>query len=186
MENVLIKKSSDSLVWGRGTKLLHWLSAVYVIGLICVGFYMAKWATPPLKFQLIQMHKAFGALFLVLVLIRLIWRWTHMISPISQNPLHWLSVLSAPVLYLCMLIMPISGILMSQTAGYPISIFGLFEVPTIVEKSPEWASVFVQIHVYSAYMLTGLIALHTIAALFHHFVLKDDVLRRMWFSKKYL
>lgn len=191
MANSPVKKSSKNTVsppnspqWGSVSKFLHWFSALYLVGLAGVGIYISNFAAPPLKFELINMHKAFGAIFLVLVTFRLLWRWTHPIPPIPDNPVYRLSLLSAPILYLFMFIMPLSGFIMTQTAGYPISIFGLFQLPTLFDKAPEVSRVFLGIHQWSAFILIGLIVIHTLAAFYHHFVFKDDVLRRMWISKK--
>ncbi len=82
------------------------------------------------------------------------------------------------LLYLAMLIVPISGYLMSNSYGYPAVFFGA-ELPFLVEKNYALGKIFGQVHTCSAFSLLALVAIHILAVLKHRFVDKNDVLNRM-------
>lgn len=165
--------------WGVISRFIHWLSAILILGSLIGGFYMMNFADKTIQGPLIFIHKSVGVLFLGLLIFRFIWRQMNAIPTIPDTSFSILSRLSVPVLYLSMLSMPLSGILMSQAAGYPVSFFGLFTLPTLLSKSPELGKSLKMVHQYSAFILIGLIAIHAAAALYHHYVLKDSVFLRM-------
>ena len=82
------------------------------------------------------------------------------------------------LLYLCMLIMPLSGILMSQAGGHEVALFGL-GLPTLMGESKDIHEVLGAVHGITSKVLIVLLLAHIGAALFHHFKLKDDTLKRM-------
>ena len=63
-----------------------------------------------------------------------------------------------------------------------MSVFGLFSVPPLVEKNDIIAKLAVNVHKISVYVFIAVLALHVLASLFHHFILKDKTLRRMWYG----
>ena len=74
---------------------------------------------------------------------------------------------------------PLSGIMMSQAAGFPVSFFGLFEFPVFLDKDPELAEIFLSVH-GAVWILLGIAVFgHAGAALHHHFIKKDNVLKQM-------
>ncbi len=83
------------------------------------------------------------------------------------------------LLYLWLLAMPLSGWIMSNAAGYPVKVFGLFTMPTLLGPDKTIGGYAHEAHHLLATVGLVLIALHTVAALFHHYVLKNDTLRRM-------
>jgi cytochrome b561 len=168
---------NDNNHWGVVSRLLHWLVAFLIIGLLYVGLYMAGLPDSPSKFELYGFHKSFGIMVLGLVAIRIMWRLLTMTPDLPDKLL--LSRLSAPVLYLAMLTMPISGVVMSQAGGYPISVFSLFTVPTFMDKNPDLGKLAWQVHGYAGKVFIVLICLHILAALYHQLVLKNNLLGRM-------
>jgi cytochrome b561 len=86
--------------------------------------------------------------------------------------MHW-------VLYVLMFAQPLSGILMSQAAGHPVSAFGLFELPVLLDKDPSLAQFFRGVHGAVWILLVVAVVGHAGAALHHHFIRKDDVLKKM-------
>lgn len=177
--NQQFKNTSTS--WGIISRLLHWGMAVVIIGVLYVGLTMVDMVASPEKFELYALHKSFGVLILGLVMFRLAWRYTNVVPILPTQDLA--SRLSAPVFYLAMLLMPISGIAMSQAGGHPVSFFGWFTLPILITKNLEFGKLAKQIHGYTGKILIGLICLHIVAALYHHFILKNNLLRRM--SKGY-
>lgn len=159
---------------------LHWLMAILIIGMLCVGLYMTSLPVGMLKLKLYGWHKAFGILILTLVILRILWRLTNA-TPVLALP--WWERTAARlahfVLYVLMLAMPLSGWLMTSAAGLPPSFFGLFTLPNLVAPNDELRELFGLMHEWLAYGLIAVIILHTLAALKHHFIDKDDILRRM-------
>lgn len=175
----MIKNSKNTYGWM--TKLLHWSMGITIIGLIIAGFVMTNMENSPEKFQIYALHKATGVMILSLFFVRIIWRLTN---PVVQLPksvpklIFILSRLGHAGLYFFMFAMPFSGVMMSLFGGYDISIYNLFTIQSF-EKNPQLAGLFYQFHMVSAWLLAGLIIAHISGALFHHFILKDEVLKRM-------
>ncbi len=84
------------------------------------------------------------------------------------------------LLYALMLVVPATGYIVSTSAGAGVSVFGLFEVPAVLPKSVPLRDAAISVQYYFAYAGVGLIALHVAGALKHHFIDRDDTLRRMF------
>jgi cytochrome b561 len=161
--------------------------AILIIGLVVVGFYMTNLAGDAVdKFDLYPVHKAVGFIVLMLFFIRVPARLTSKIpDPAAglkqwENRLsHWVHIL----LYVSMFTMAASGYLMSSTFEFShgISIFGLFDIPDITDKSEYWNGIFHRIHEIAAYVLSGSVILHVAGAIKHRFLdaPENDVLPRM-------
>lgn len=171
---------NDHLHYGALTISLHWLIALLIIGMLSLGLYMVDLPIGVQKIKFYGWHKAFGTLVLALGIIRLLWRINN-ITPelniprwerLAARTMHW-------ALYGFMLIMPITGWLMSSAAGFPVSFFGLFTLPDLIAPNEELRNFFGLAHEYLAYLLIAAIVIHIAAALKHHFIDKDDILRRM-------
>lgn len=78
-----------------------------------------------------------------------------------------------------MLIMPLSGLLGSITGGHDVSFFGLFDIPALSNQDKVFSNFCWSTHETCAYLLIACVILHISGALYHHFILKDNVLRRM-------
>lgn len=176
----MLKNTENS--YGSIAKILHWVIGLFIICLIAVGFIMSSMDPAPEKFELYGMHKAFGVIVLCLVAIRILWRITNATVQATEGvpPILQLAAKAGHLLlYIFMLVMPISGVLMSRFGGYPISVFEIFTIPAASEKSPELAKLFHATHGYAAWGFVILITVHILAALYHHFIRKDDTLVRM-------
>jgi len=175
----MIQNTESSYGWLA--KLFHWLIALAIFALIFVGFTMSSMESSPDKFELYKMHKASGVVVLILVLLRLIWKYTNKtVEPPADLP----SILKLAaksghfMLYVFMFLMPISGIMMSRFSGFDVSVFNLFIIPA-AEKNTQVAGIFHQIHAIGIWFFIVVIVLHIGAALYHHFIRKDNVLMRM-------
>jgi cytochrome b561 len=160
---------------------LHWLMAVLLIGLVILGLYMKTLNASMFKLNLVYWHKEFGFLALLLVALRLLWRLTNIDPPlkflsrfqqISAKSMHF-------ILYILMFSIPISGWMITSTANLSFSFFGLFTVPVITPADPTLHKLAKVIHEWCAYGLIGAFSLHALAALQHHFIYKDPILRRI-------
>jgi len=172
---------NDSQQYGLISKILHWLMALIMLGMIASGLFLDVAPTRELKFQVISLHKSFGVLILYLIGVRILWMaYTKKPNSIKSHA-KWEKYLSKIVhlfLYIGMIGMPLSGILMSQSAGYPVGMFGV-GFPTLVEKSEDLNHMTKLIHEYLAYALIIGILMHAAGAIKHHFLDKDETLKRM-------
>lgn len=176
----MFRNTSDS--FGTAAKTFHWLIALSIVGMLTVGLIMVDMEPSPTKMMLYGLHKSTGVVILLLVIMRLTWRLVNPVPqlPSSLHPLHHrVAKLSPLALYTLLFLMPLSGITLSQAAGYPINVYGLFTMPMALPKNPEVSKTAVMIHKYGAFTFIGILVLHISAAFYHHFILKTNVLRRM-------
>lgn len=168
--------------YGAPAKALHWGVGILIIGLLAVGLIMTDMTDSPDKLQLYGLHKATGIVVLSLVLVRIVWRQINVVPTLPAN-MKALEKKAAHfghlALYALMLAMPISGWLMSSAAGYPVSVYGLFTLPNLVAPDKGLRELFGDAHEIMANGLMILLAVHVLAALKHHFIEKDNTLRRM-------
>jgi cytochrome b561 len=171
--------------FGAVAMLLHWSMAVLIIGLAALGLYMA--ALPDVGFDtkkivLILYHKEIGLSVLVLLKVRLAWRLTQILPQLVEHLPDWQKIAARFVhlsFYALMFALPLTGWLMSSAAGIPVSFFGLFTLPDFLPPDDYLFQRLIDIHKWLGYLLIFFIFVHVGAALMHHFVLKDDTLRRM-------
>lgn len=154
--------------------------AILLLALLGLGLYMVGLPINLEKLKLYGWHKEYGILALILVIIRIVWRLGN-IAPQLSIPL-WEKLAARAVhwaFYGFMFAMPITGWLITSAAGLPVSFFGLVVLPNLVSPSNDLMKLFQDIHKWLGYGLIATIALHTAAALKHHFINKDNILRRM-------
>ncbi|WP_221799808.1 cytochrome b [Oceanobacter mangrovi] len=175
--------TSDIRNYNLVSKLFHWGSAVLILGMIVVGLMMEDMEGPE-KFELMGLHKSFGALLLFIVIARILNRFLNPVDDLPEMTAKniKLAKMGHGLLYLCMLIMPISGILMSQSGGHAVSMFG-WELPTLVGKEHDFHEFTEGVHGVTANVLILLILGHAGAAIYHHIFMKDRTLLRMGLRK---
>ena len=169
---------------------LHWLIAIGVIALIAMGLTMMHGAiAPATKFKLYQLHKSVGITVLLLMVLRVAWRLGHRPPP-QPDAMPQLERRAAAgshaAFYALLLGLPLSGWALVSVAplNIPTVLFGVIRWPHLAmltglrNKAPV-AAVLEAAHAYGGWLLAALILLHSAAALRHHFVAGDDVLRRM-------
>lgn len=160
---------------------LHWtIGALIIVNLILgIGHDPLGEILPAMP-----IHKAIGMTVLALSLVRLGWRLTHPAPPFpahmaawergAAQAMHWL-------FYGLMIALPMTGWIFSSAGKYPISWFGLFEIPKLaVEKGSALAEVTHEAHEILGYAWAALLLIHVGAALRHHFVVEDGLMARMW------
>jgi len=161
---------------------LHWLMAIMIMTLIVVGLFMTDMDDGAQKWQIYGMHKATGFVVLLLALFR--WYWT--LTNAKPRPLEGWSVAETAMahafkwlLMLMILIMPVSGAIMSVASGSAINVYGLFSIPGFEEKNQVIAGFAHDVHEYGAIFIAILVIMHILAGLKHHLIKKDDTLNRM-------
>lgn len=175
-----LRNTSDSFGWLA--KAFHWLIALMIITLWIVGTLMGDMENSPLKFQVYGLHKSTGIIVLTLAVFAIFWRSGNLKPGLPASVPAWQKSLSSVIkyaLYICMILMPLSGWAYSSSAGYPVSIYGLFEIPALVVKDDAMKNFYKEIHELIGNIILVLVGLHVAAALKHHFINKDGVLRRM-------
>ncbi|MGD9650037.1 MAG: cytochrome b/b6 domain-containing protein [Dongiaceae bacterium] len=175
----MLRNSAET--YGLIAKIFHWLAAIFILTLLPVGWIMADMPVSPDKLKIYALHKSVGMTVLGLMILRLTWRATNPVPALPLMP-RWQRLsahLSHYGLYALAIAMPLFGWLMSAAAGFPVSYFGLFVLPNPIAPDPALREFFRAAHGVGAYLLAGLVALHIAAALYHHFIRRDNVLRRM-------
>jgi len=167
--------------YGWVARLLHWLIFILAAGMICGGMLLSLLPSGAIRSFAISGHKSVGAIILFLMLVRLVWRNTNSSpQPLSERPLfNYIAHLLHIVLYILLILQPLSGILMSQAYGYPVVVFGLFTLPPLVWQSPSMGSLFSEVHSVTAAIVVIAVAVHAAAALKHHYIDGDRTLIRM-------
>lgn len=176
--------------YSRVAIVLHWLTALLIIGMLAVGKYMVSLAEDDsLRFALTQWHKSFGLTILALTLLRIVWRFTHKKPALPASMRGWerFAAHSSHILfYLLIIFLPLSGWLMVSASPLNITtyLFDWIRVPHLpavasVSNKAELAEQFNQLHIYASTVLILLLLLHIGAAMRHQLVLKDNLMRRM-------
>lgn len=171
--------------YGTVSKLFHWS----IVLLILVQYYLVywkKWVLPEksaiANFYIGGLHKSIGVVFLLLAIFAVTW---HVNNPKPAYPPQmpkWekqSALLVQGVLYLTFFAMPLSGLIMSTAAGYPPSFFGLFQFPQFIPKNLLVSHFFFNVHEITGYIIIALVIMHVAAALKHHFIDHDSILKRM-------
>lgn len=169
--------------WGWVVIILHWGLALPIIGLFALGLYMMDLGYYDSFYTLApQIHEAVGILVLALMIFRTLWRLFNKVpKPPKTNTalINTVSHLAHKALYLLLFVILLSGLLISYAGGQGIHIFDWFVIPGPDDFFENQATFAGDIHYYAAFALIGLVVLHTVAALKHHFIDKDSTLKNM-------
>jgi cytochrome b561 len=161
--------------------IIHWIMAILVIGMVPFGWYMSDLDFSPDKLQFYAWHKSIGVTILALFFLRLFWRlYKGVPAPLPHKM--WeekLSKATHVLLYVLIAIMPLTGWLMSSANGFPVSVWSAFVLPDLIDKNQELGKLLNNIHSKIAWAIIIVAGLHLLGALKHHFIDKDNTLRRM-------
>ena len=176
------------LRYGAVTKLFHWTVFLLLLYQYVVAMNMTRMdrADTVLGFftqdVLYNWHKSIGIILLVLVFARYMWRrstplpdWAPGLSERERTAVHWIE----RILYICMFVMPISGILYVMAGGYGVMFFGRWPLPNFIGENETMALVGRQTHRITAYVLFFTWLCHIGLVLKHQFADKDRLLNRM-------
>lgn len=163
------------------TKLFHWISAFFVFALFASGFWMVDLSYYSEWYQIApHWHKSFGLCFLLLTVARLLWKLMSNSPPIEGKAWQKKTAISVHhLLYLLLFVLFLSGYLIPTAYGRGIAVFNWFELPSLGEFIEDQEDLAGLVHQYVGYALMALIGLHTFAALKHHFIDKDNTLKKM-------
>ena len=168
------------------TRVIHWISAICIIGLFAVGLWMvdlsyySEWyRTAP------HYHRSIGILLAIATLFRIVWK--HMsASPKPEGKSHEIiaAKLAHGAMYLLLITIFVTGYLISTSDGRGIEVFEWFTVPGAGELFPNQSDMAGEIHFYAAWAIVLIAGLHAVAALKHHFIDKDNTLKKMLGASK--
>jgi cytochrome b561 len=176
--------------YGAVSQALHWL----IVALIITQYVLAELAEsagedraahPAAALQqlaLLARHKSVGLTILMLALVRLLWRFFSAPPPFPTAMPRWqvwMAKLTHYAFYTLLFLLPVSGLVMSAASNYPVSYFGLFTIPNVVAPDETLKEIMEERHEMLFDILVVVAFVHVAAALKHHFVDRDDVLRRM-------
>ena len=178
---ISIKNSASR--YGLASITLHWVMALTIIGMYPLGLYIESLGYYDAAYRTVpHWHKSIGMILLGLLVVRLLWR-VISVSPKALSQLRLQQLATKVVhqsMYLLMIVALISGYMISTADGRAIALFNWFEVPalpTLVEQQEDVAGA---VHYWSTTILILLAVVHALAALKHHFINKDQTLKRMF------
>ncbi len=166
--------------------VLHWLVALLIFVAFPLGLYMADLPLSPEKLKLFSYHKWIGVTVFMLAGLRVVWRLTHTPPPLPASVAGWqrrASAVAHGLLYLLILVIPISGWLMSSAKGVQTVWFGVLPLPDLIGKDKALGHLLEEVHETLNYTLLALVALHVAGALQHHFIERQPFLQRMGWNK---
>ena len=180
---ILMQLRNSSRRYGIISISLHWIFAIAVYAMFGLGLWMVTLSYYDGWYhQAPELHKSIGVLLMMGLVIRVIWR--HIspspAAPKTHSKFTRISAVAAHItLYALLFALLISGYLISTAEGKPISVFGIFDVPATLADAGSQADIAGVIHLWLAWSVVILSVLHGLAALKHHFIDKDDTLKRM-------
>lgn len=182
MSEVIGENTNRSERYGLTAIALHWVMALLIITLLVLGYYMTDIPKGvPNRADYFNLHKSLGVLAIVLIMFRLGWRRSHPVPKLPTNVSGW-TVTAAwwchLLLYICMVLQPLTGYLSSSFNKYGVKFFGV-ELPKWGWESPVLRDLFMKFHHLIAVLLVALVLVHVLAAFKHLLLDRDRVFQRM-------
>ena len=174
--------TSTAIGYTGTAKALHWL----IVALLIAQFIFA-WLMPEIRRDtpvttLISLHFTFGIIILAVAIVRLGWRLTHAEPPPEDGLPPWQNQTARIVhylLYALLFVIPLLGWIDASRRGMPVEMFGLQLPKLLATRAPGWGWTGDVHELLSNYVMLTLVGLHVAAAIYHHYILRDGVLRRM-------
>jgi cytochrome b561 len=174
---------NTTTAWGSLSRWFHWVLAIAIIGMLAFGWWMNHMPPRPDRFFYRSIHADIGYVVLLLTVLRLVWRVVNPTPALPDDSQGWQRVaarISHGALYLAVIVVALLGWAHSGARSPDYSdFFGLFHVPQFTSPNREAAHTYEDRHILFAYVLLALIAIHVIAAAWHHFIRRDRVAARM-------
>lgn len=162
----------SAMRYSRVAMWFHWIIAALVAANLWLGFFHEDFGRDT-RASMMFFHKAIGVTILGLSLARLLWRLGHRPPPFDTVLHPWEALLARLVhwlFYVLMIALPLSGWILTSTSDRATDYFGLFQIaPLPVSRSKDTHELFEEVHELLAFVMLGLIALHVLGALKHHF-----------------
>jgi cytochrome b561 len=170
------------LRYTRTAMALHWLMALLITAGFVLGLVMTD--IPGLtmtKLKYFSWHKWIGVTVFWLALLRVLWRATHLPPPTVNMPAWQKNAahLAHQLLYLLIILVPLSGYFYSTASGVAVVYFGVIPLPSLIEKNDAIKDVLKLVHQTLTYTMAAVVTIHALAALKHQFMDRDGTLARM-------
>lgn len=163
--------------------LFHWLIALLIVANIGLAWSLDSFDhNSPEHDRLLTTHKSIGATILVLAILRLAWRWARPAPPLPDALPDWQRRIAKAThwaLYALLFIMPLTGLIDAAAFSEPVHYFFLFDLPPLIGHNEPFGHAAFAVHKVGALALYALLLIHAAAALYHHYIRKDDTLRRI-------
>lgn len=169
-------------VFDRGTRLMHWLTAGLMLSVFVLAFSIDLASSRASHIALLQLHRLTGLTIWLVTLFRLAWRQNASYPDWPSDMGKTMQVLAKTTeysLYLILLLQPILGLLQTNAHGERVSLWLLGPLPALIGENRPLAQQLLIAHKIAGFSLLVIVALHAAAALFHHFVRRDEILVRM-------
>jgi cytochrome b561 len=185
-----MRPDHSTQTYSRVAIILHWVMALGIVALAAMGLVMTYFKPEPMRlFQIYQLHKSIGITVLLAAFLRLAWRLSHR-PPNLPEAMPAVEKTAAAgghlLLYAFMFALPFTGwaLVSASVLSIPTVLYGILPWPDLpllpaLDDKASAEAVLKLVHAYGAYALIALVAVHSAAALRHHFVIRDDVLSRM-------
>lgn len=164
--------------YGLGGRLLHWTSVALLVTLILTADEFESLDASPQKIELIKLHASWGLVFLLVMSLRVLWRWTND-NPVHSYSIHNWQKFAAKFLhrsiYVVVITQGLIGLVNLVSAGSGIPLFGLFETPAFMQKHELAYELSKAMHYSLSIVIYPLFAIHISAAIYHQlFGVLDD------------
>ena len=173
---------SSAQGYNATAKWLHWLIVLMVLAQFTIAILMPDVGPKTVPGTLLNRHFSLGIVILVVMAVRLIYRWRHPVPlDMADSPVweRWAARAVHLTFYFILLVGPFLGWASASAHKLPVKLFGVIALPDIAAPRAPWALTAGDIHALMMWVLLALIVLHAAAALYHHFSRRDNVLRRM-------
>lgn len=168
--------------FGLIARLFHWSAALLVLALLPLGWYMHDLPLGLERFRYVELHKSLGLLVLALMIGRSAWRAFNPPPPLPDDLPAWerhAAALTHWAIYALLFAQILCGMGYVWAANSPLTFFGWFALPSPVAPDRPLRNLMGTVHDWLAYVIVALLVMHIGAALRHHFILKNNILRRM-------
>lgn len=157
--------------------------AILALTLIGLGLFMTEVpkGNPDRAFYF-NLHKSIGVTTALLVIVRLWWRVRNPPPVLPASMPGWeitASKISHALLYMCLIVMPLSGFAATQFTKYGVNYFGLFKIPPMGSENKVVYDLLQGVHGVTATLLIALVVIHVLAAFKHLLINRDNVFQRM-------
>jgi len=176
----MLRNNKDK--YGLIAVLFHWSMFLIFVCAFALSKMMENMEVSPDLYKTIGQHKSFGVVFLTLLIGRFAWRIFDSKPESFHEDEDKALALNASVyaMYVLMLLVPLSGIIMSQSEGLQVSAFGYFEVPKFVSENDSIAELATQVHTMSANILFALVLMHVAGSIYHQVIEKKKIMKRIF------
>jgi cytochrome b561 len=176
-------RSASATRHSPATMILHWTSALAIVLAVAAIYYRDVTDDRSLRILLMTWHRQLGLFVLIALVLRLAAR--HFFGFANQTSrmtglMRGAAATTHLALYALLIALPILGLAATSAKGISLRLFGLVPLPDLTAADPDVADTLLNYHMWAAWVLFALVAVHAGAALWHHLIVRDGVLRAMW------